>query len=91
MENTEMMEVTENTEVEVDYDEVYETSGGLGKVILGLGALAAAAVGVVVCKKKKVLDKWAIKRLEKSGHVVYPADEVEVVQIEEDSSEETQE
>lgn len=91
--NEEMMTMNqENEDVEaMTTTEATETSGSgiLGKVILGIGVVGAAAAGVLYLTKDK-REQARIKRLEKKGYVVtkavtVPEDQVAEVKADEDA------
>lgn len=61
--------IVEENEV---YDEVPEESNNrtLGKIILGVGVIAAAGVGMLVYKNRDKIEKRRIAKLEKNGYIV---------------------
>lgn len=74
-------EEVENTGVNEVYEET-ETSGNgnLGKIVLGVGAVVAAAVAVAHFTKNKRRE-YQIKKLEKAGYVIYkPEDDTDEVE-----------
>jgi hypothetical protein len=70
---------------DVELDELGESSGGLGKVVLiGLGVLGAGAVALAVKNKEKIKDwnnKRKIAKLEKQGFVVVTPEELEEAEL----------
>lgn len=61
--------IVEENEV---YDEVPEESsnGVLGKIILGVSAMAAVGVGALVYKNRDKIEKRRIAKLEKKGYII---------------------
>lgn len=71
----ECVEVVENCEVTENLGK-----RSLGKSILGIGLIAAAAgvVAVVVRKNKDKIDAWRVKKLEKRGYTVLPPNQFDL-------------
>lgn len=84
-ERNEIMEMNNETTEVTEYDVNQSSGGGLGKVLIGLGVLAAAGVTAVVVKNKGKIEARRIEKLRKKGYVIYHEDNVEeVVQVDED-------
>lgn len=78
-------EEIEETEVNEVYDEPIESGDGiLGKVLLGVGLLAAGGTAAWVLTKNK-REQHQIKKLEKKGYLISKPEEVD----EESDSEES--
>lgn len=73
-------ELQEIEATDYDYDEY--TGGGLGKIVLAVGALGVAAVGGLIYKNKDKFEARKVEKLRKKGYVVYKADECEVREVE---------
>lgn len=82
--NTELMEIND-TEVEV-YDEP-ERSGGIGKIVVGVGLMAVAGVGAYLYKTKEKRKAKRISKLVEEGYIVYKPEEGFEDEFEEDFDE----
>ena len=71
----ETIDEIENTEIEEMDDEVVESGGGLGKIVVGIGVVAAGALAALAYKNKAKLEERRIEKLRKKGYVVYKEDE----------------
>ena len=79
-------EVIENEDVEVEvYEEPETSSRGIGRIILGAGALVIAGTAVLVHKNRRKLEERKIKKLEKKGYVIIRPENPEEEELEEDS------
>lgn len=81
--------------VNTSCEPVEESSGGKGIwVAAAIGTLAVGAVGIGLRKAKGKIEQYQIKKLEKKGYtIVKPDDDIEVeyVDVEDDSEEESPE
>ena len=78
-------------EIEMDDYDYENAGGGLGKIMLAVGALGIAALGGVIYKNKDKFEARKVEKLRKKGYVIYKADECEVHQIEVDDNAESEE
>lgn len=77
-------ELAQEIEME-DYD--YECAGGgLGKIMLAVGALGIAALGGIIYKNKDKIEARKVEKLRKKGYVIYKEDEVQaIVQVDDET------
>lgn len=83
----EIMEL-DNNETEMDLyglEPEEESSGILGKILIGAGVLAAGGLAALVYKNRDKLEERRIKKLEKRGYTVIRP---EVEEVEEDDFDE---
>ena len=78
-ERNEIMEMSNETTEVSEYDTNQSSGGGLGKVLIGLGVVAAAGIAAVVVKNKGRIEERQINKLRQKGYIVYHEDEVEEV------------
>ena len=85
----EIMELDNDTDVEVyDLEPEEESSGILGKILIGAGVLAAGGLAALVYKNRDKLEERRIKKLEKKGYTVIRPEQFVEEDFDEDFEEE---